>query len=144
MSQVDTSRCYVDADFAGQRRRFVLRIGEIAELERLTGSGIGAVFMRIGAHQFTSRDVWDTIRLGLEGGGMDPMEATALCLRYHPPAYPLMTFIPLAGQIVAAAVNGLPDLGKAEAEGSEAGPATSPSSTEPGRSSGGRRRRSTR
>lgn len=146
MSAADTARTVVTAPFAGRERRFCLRLGEIAELERLTGTGIGALFMRIGAHQFGHRDVWDTIRLGLEGGGeTSAAEATALVMRYH--GEPLMDFLPLAGAIVAACVNGVPrretdPAGNAPAEGPSADPATSPSSTPPGRSSAGRRRRS--
>jgi hypothetical protein len=134
MSAATTGRTVVDADFAGQRRRFQLRIGEIGELERLTGTGIGAILMRIASHQFSVRDVWETIRLGLEGGGTPAIEASALVLRYRDA--PLIDFLPLAGSIVAAAVNGVPTnatAGKPAAEGSPpTPPATSPPSTPPG------------
>lgn len=140
MSEADTSRTMVTAPFAGRECNFQLRLGEMAELERLTGAGIGAIFMRLGTHQFSHRDIWDTIRLGLEGGGMSGLAASALVLRYQ--SEPLMDYLPLAGQIVAAAVNGVPK-GKAEAEGeTTADPATSRSSLAPGRSRGSRRRKS--
>lgn len=130
MSEADTSRTLVTAPFAGRECRFQLRLGEMAELERLCGAGIGAIFMRLGTHQFGHRDVWDTIRLGLEGGGMSGIAASALVVRYQ--NEPLMDYLPLAGQIVSAAVNGVPK-GKAETEGeSPADPATSRSSSEPG------------
>lgn len=129
MSEHETGRTVVDADFAGRRRRFCLRLGEMGELERLTGQGIGAIFMRLGTHQFGVTEVWDTIRLGLEGGGASAVEASALVMRYQD--QPLMDFMPLAGRIVAAAVNGVPAAGKDEAEGTSDGPATSPSSTQP-------------
>lgn len=112
----------------------------MAELERLCGAGIGAIFVRLGSHQFTHRDIWDTIRLGLEGGGMSGLTASALVLRYQ--NEPLMDYLPLAGQIVAAAVNGVPK-GKAETEGeSQADPVTSRSSSQPGRSRGSRQKKS--
>ncbi|MGC5781620.1 gene transfer agent family protein [Methylobacterium sp. NFXW15] len=133
MTDVVTGRTVVDADFAGQPRRFQLRLGEIGELERLTGSGIGAILLRIASHQFSVRDVWDTIRLGLEGGGTPAVEASALVLRYRDE--PLVDFLPLAGSIVAAAVNGVPKAppGKPATEGrAPTAPATSPSSTPPG------------
>jgi len=141
----ETGRTLVTADFAGRSCRFQLRLGEMAELERLCGAGIGAIFMRLGTHQFSHRDVWDTIRLGLEGGGLSGIAASALVLRYQDD--PLMDYLPLAGQIVAAAVNGVPRssdaAGKAEAEGeSQAGPATSRSSSQPGRSQASRRKTS--
>jgi hypothetical protein len=139
VSGADTSRTLVTATFAGRECRFQLRLGEMAELERLCGAGIGAIFMRLGTHQFTHRDVWDTIRLGLEGGGMSGVSASAMLVRYQDE--PLIDYLPLAGQIVSAAVNGVPK-GKAEAEGeSQADPATSRSSSEPGQSRGSRRRR---
>ncbi|WP_342163075.1 gene transfer agent family protein [Methylobacterium sp. SD21] len=139
MNEADTSRTLVSAAFAGREHRFQLRLGEMAELERLCGAGIGAIFMRLGTHQFTHRDIWDTIRLGLEGGGMGSIEASATVMRYQDE--PLMDYLPLAGQIVSAAVNGVPK-GKAEAEGeSQADPATSRSSSEPGRSRAFRRKR---
>ena len=145
MSGAETGRTLVTADFAGRPCRFQLRLGEIAELERLCGAGIGAIFMRLGTHQFSHRDVWDTIRLGLEGGGLSGVAASALVLRYQDE--PLMEYLPLAGRIVAAAVNGVPKAadaaGNAATEGEEtADPATSRSSTAPGRSRASRRRRS--
>ncbi|MFC6741164.1 gene transfer agent family protein [Methylobacterium tardum] len=82
------------ADFAGRPCRFQLRLGEMTELERLCGAGIGAIFMRLGTHQFSHRDVWDTIRLGLEGGGMSGIAASALVLHYQDD--PLMDHLPLA------------------------------------------------
>jgi hypothetical protein len=140
VSEADTSRTLVTAPFAGRECRFQLRLGEMAELERLCGSGIGAIFMRLGTHQFSHRDIWDTIRLGLEGGGMSGLAASALVVRYQ--NEPLMDYVPLAGQIVAAAVNGVPK-GKAGAEGeSQADPATSRSSSEQPRSRGSRRKKS--
>lgn len=141
MSGAETGRTLVTAPFAGRSCRFQLRLGEMAELERLCGAGIGAIFMRLGTHQFTHRDVWDAIRLGLEGGGMSGVAASALVLRYQDE--PLMDYLPLAGQIVAAAVNGVPKAsaaGKAATEGeSQADPATSRSSSRPGRSRASRR-----
>ncbi len=117
----------------------------MAELERLCGAGIGAIFMRLGTHQFSHRDVWDTIRLGLEGGGLSGVAASALVLRYQDE--PLMEYLPLAGRIVAAAVNGVPKAadaaGNAAAEGEgTTTPATSRSSTAPGPARASRRRRS--
>ena len=132
--------------FAGRDWRFYLRFGEITELERLTGMGIGPIFMRIGAQQFGHRDVWDTSRLGLEGGReTSAAEATVLVMRYQ--GEPLTDFLPLAGAIVAACVNGVPrretdSAGNAPAERSSADPVTSLSSTPSSRSSAGRRKRS--
>ncbi|MGX9983724.1 gene transfer agent family protein [Methylobacterium fujisawaense] len=145
MSGAETGSTLVTADFAGRPCRFQLRLREMAELERLCGAGIGAIFMRLGMHQFPHQDVWDAIRLGLEGSGLSGIAASALVLRYQDD--PLMDHLPLAGRIVAAAANGVPKAadaaGNAEAEEEgTAAPATSRSSTAPGRSRASRRKRS--
>ncbi|HVL73319.1 MAG TPA: gene transfer agent family protein [Beijerinckiaceae bacterium] len=133
MSRLDTSRTAIDADFAGRRRRFQLRIGEIGELERLCGAGIGEIALRLQLHTFRAADVWEPIRLGLEGGGAGETEATALVVRYQ--SQPIADYIGLAARIVDAALSGAPKPdakaarpGKAMAEGV---PATSPPSTSP-------------
>ncbi|RVU17501.1 gene transfer agent family protein [Methylobacterium oryzihabitans] len=133
MIAADTSRTRVRAPFGGRERSFQLRLGEMAELERLCGAGIGEIMARLATHRFTVNDVWETIRLGLEGAGTTPIEAQALVMRYHPPAWPLGEFLALAAEIVTASVSGVP-AGKAGTEGSDApAPATSPSTSPPGR-----------
>lgn len=67
----------------------------ILELERLSGIGIGAIFKRLIANDFRHRDLTDTIRLALIGGGTEPEEATALVATYVTPA-PLTKVLPLA------------------------------------------------
>ncbi|ACL56993.1 gene transfer agent family protein [Methylobacterium nodulans] len=127
MSETDTSRTLVRAPFGGRERSFQLRLGEIAELERLCNAGIGEIMLRLATHRFGVNDVWEPIRLGLEGAGASAVEAQALVMRYHPPVYPVADFLDLAAQIVRAAVSGVPQ-GKAETEGgSAAAPETSPS-----------------
>lgn len=136
MSGADTSRTLVRAPFAGRQRNFQLRLGEIAELERLCGAGIGEIMARLATHRFGVNDVWEPIRLALEGAGSSPIEAEALVMRYHPPHYPIADFLELAARIVTAAVSGVPE-GNGDTEGgATATPATSPSSSEPGPSSG--------
>lgn len=130
MSRIDTSRTVHHAPFAGRERRFQLRLAEICELERLAGAGIGEVALRLSAHTFRLADVRETIRLGLMGGGASEPEATALVIGNFD-GRPLADYLPLAGEIVRAALSGVePDEGKAEAE-SRDGPATSPPSFAP-------------
>lgn len=131
MSKADTSKTVLFAPFAGHERRFCLPLGKIADLERLCGAGIGGIMVRLGTHQFKASDIWDTIRLGLEGGGMTGPEATATCMPYH--GEPLIWYAELAAQILQAAVNGIPEVAeddKKKAQTSES-PATSPTSTQP-------------
>lgn len=143
MSESDTSRTTVRAAFAGRERNFCLRLSEMAELERLCGAGIGEIMARLATHRFTVNDIWEAIRLGLEGGGASAVEAQALVMRYHPPHYPLMDFADLAARIVQGAVSGVPK-GNDETEGKGLAPGTSPSSSEPGPSRASRRRTSKR
>jgi hypothetical protein len=109
VSKADTSKTVLFAPFAGQERRFKLPLGKIADLERISGAGIGAIMVRLATHQFKASDIWEPIRLGLEGGGMSEPEATATCMAYHDE--PLMWRAELASQILQAAVNGIPQEG---------------------------------
>jgi hypothetical protein len=142
MSESDTSRTMVRAAFGGRERNFQLRLGEMSELERLCNAGIGEIMARLATHRFGVNDIWEPIRLGLEGAGSSPIEAQALVMRYHPPAYPIADFLQLAVQIVQGAVSGVPE-GNVETEGaSDQGPETSPSSSEPAPSRAIRRKTS--
>lgn len=136
MSGTDTSRTALTRPFAGQSRRFQLRIGELGELERVCSAGIGEIMVRLAAHRFYHADIRETVRLGLEGGGMSEPEATALVMRYVDPA-PLSEHIALAGRILNKAVSGveMPE-GNDDGEGNDASPATSPLSTDQGQPSG--------
>ena len=136
MSAIDTSRTAIDRPFAGRTRRFQLRIGEIGELERLCGAGIGEIGLRLVQHRFYARDVWEAIRLGLEGGGASESLATGLVQRYQ--AQPIAEHIGLATAIIDAALSGVAleaEPGKDQAEGAD-DPATSPPSTTPAASPG--------
>lgn len=68
--------------FGGERRKFALKIKQIDELQRLCGAGIGEIIARMHNHTFYVRDVYDTIRLGLIGGGEQDVVAFALCETY--------------------------------------------------------------
>lgn len=130
MKEANTSRTAVDAAFAGRRRTFRLRIGEMGELERLCDAGIGEIMLRLASHRFRVSDIRETIRLGLEGGGMAEPEATALVMRYVDDE-PLSDHLQIAADILSAAVSGVPiEPGNADREGPST-PATSPVSTPP-------------
>lgn len=73
----------------------------IGELERLTGCGFGALVTRIMERKFYAVDVFETIRLGLIGGGTDPQEAARL-MRIYADDVPLAQVLPLAIEIVNA------------------------------------------
>ena len=124
--EIDTSRTLIERPFAGRTRKFQLRYGEIEALERQCGVGIGEVMLRLGTHRFKAADIWETVRLGLEGAGMPEMDATAVVMPYHATA--LAGHLQLAADIISAAVTGVPAPGKPEGAADTA-PATSPKST---------------
>lgn len=134
-AEAETGATAYFATFAGRRRRFQLRLGEIEELERLCGAGIGEISLRLAGHRFRNSDVRETVRLGLEGGGLGEAEASALVGRYVD-GRPLTDSIGIAAKVIEAAVAGIPDddPGKHEAERS-ADQETSPPSSEPARPS---------
>jgi hypothetical protein len=129
-SKADTSKTVFYAPFAGHQRRFKLPLGKIADLERLCGAGIGAIMVRLATHQFKGCDVWETIRLSLEGGGMSEPEATATCMPYHDE--PLMWHVELASRCLTAAVNGVPneEVDTDDTKKKSESPATSRTSTQ--------------
>jgi len=65
-------------EFAGRERDFRLAIGELGALERVCGAGIGAIALRLIGHQFYAADIWETIRLALQGGGLAEIDASAI------------------------------------------------------------------
>lgn len=68
--------------FGDQEHRFHLSPDMVMELERRTGSGIGAIYRRFIAADFGFADLVEVIRLGLIGGGMEPKEAASLVTTY--------------------------------------------------------------
>lgn len=119
----------VHAVFAGRERKFELRLGEIGELERLCGAGLGAIMLRLATMQWRWDDVRETVRLGLMGGGMSEPDATALAMAQLDKP-PFGRFLQLANDIIVASVNGADPPKKAEAETpTSAAPATSAAST---------------
>lgn len=123
------------APFAGQGRTFRLRLGEVGELERLCNAGIGAIAMRLATHQFYNADVRETVRLGLQGGGLDEPTATALIMSAFDDR-PLSAHIELAALIIKAYLDGIPDeLKKKEPDANVPAPASSPATSPDGTAS---------
>lgn len=118
--------------FAGRERSFILRIGEVGELERLCNAGIGMIALRLSTHQFYVADVREAIRLALQGGGLGEPEATALVMSSID-ENPLADHLDLAANIVQAYLNGLPEPLKkkeqAESDQTPSSPEISPDGT---------------
>ena len=120
---------YVDLAFADGRYRFQLRFKQIVELERVTGSRIGAIYGAVVAGHFgvgllshsearyADSFLVETIRQGLIGGGKGwvndiEMEVSSLRANMLIESYvidrPIAERWTLAKVILSAVVNGLP------------------------------------
>lgn len=73
------------AFFGDREHTFCLTPPMIAELERATDSAVGAIYGRLSRMEFAMRDVRETIRLGLIGGGMTPQRAAEMIETYVDP-----------------------------------------------------------
>src|SRR5690606_11684433 len=73
----------IELEWGGGTYLFALKSKQIEELEHLTGVGIGRLTARVvTGDDFYFRDVRETIRLGLVGGGTPMVEATRLVNAY--------------------------------------------------------------
>ena len=68
--------------FGDAEYSFRLTAPLIIELERATGTGIGALCARLFAKQFSQTDITETIRLALIGAGTDPKRAAQIIAAY--------------------------------------------------------------
>jgi Protein of unknown function (DUF3356). len=103
-----TDRITLRAFFGDRERAFTLTDPMIAELERQTGLGIGALYAKLINLGYSAQLLKETIRLGLIGGGTSPDEAAQLCAAYVENR-PLAEIFPLAFEIMDARWNGIED-----------------------------------
>lgn len=87
---------------------FQLNIAELEELQELTDAGPEEVFHRVSEGRWRVADIRETIRLGLKGGGMEPLKARAMIDRYAASG-DLANQKALVTAILAAALVGAPD-----------------------------------
>ncbi|SHH04091.1 Phage tail tube protein, GTA-gp10 [Kaistia soli DSM 19436] len=92
---------------------FCLTPANVAELERLTGAGIGTLFSRVIARAFYLSDLAEIIRLALIGGGMSPERALHL-VGVYVTGRPLNETYPLALAILERLWFGADDQADAE------------------------------
>lgn len=97
--------------------KFRLAIGQLRELQDKCGAGPLEVLDRLATRRWRVEDVRETMRLGLIGGGMEPIKAIPL-VKHYIDERPLMESIPAAQAVLMAALVGVPDdeVGKGEAE----------------------------
>ncbi|UWQ40071.1 gene transfer agent family protein [Leisingera aquaemixtae] len=96
------------AFFGDGEHTFALTDDMIAELERLSGLGIGALYLRTAQMQFTLADLVEIIRLGLIGGGITPERAAQLTDTYARNR-PIDELFPLALDVLEARMSGAAD-----------------------------------
>lgn len=118
---------------------FALKWGQLVELQEKTDAGPYFLLSRLHDGNWRVGDIREVIRLGLIGGGMEPIKALGMVKRYvedRPPMENLTT----AQAILGVAVMGVPEerVGKADAGAevskrrSRAAKSASPASTEQG------------
>jgi hypothetical protein len=95
------------AFFGDGEREFRLTPILIAELERKTGAGIGALYKRVLSQGFYHADLTEIVRLALVGGGESPKIAASLTEVYAANR-PLIETLPLALSILETAFYGAP------------------------------------
>lgn len=99
----------VELDFADGTYGFRLAIGELEELQEKTGVGPYALLRRLLSNDWKIEDVRETIRLGLIGGGKEPVPAKKLVERYVDQRSDWLNNAMLAQAIVSAALVGAPE-----------------------------------
>jgi hypothetical protein len=120
----------IELDFGDGRYPFRLAWAQLISLQEKTDAGPFMLQQRLLKGDWRVQDIAETIRWGLIGGGMVPLEATKL-VRLFVETRPLLESLPVAMGIIAAALIGSPEEGTlGEAGGGEAakgnGSTTSP------------------
>ncbi|MBN9472267.1 MAG: gene transfer agent family protein [Bosea sp.] len=117
------SLCAIDFDWADGHYTFALPIAQLEELQRLCDAGPMVVAERLRHGVWKIEDIHATLRLGLIGGGMEPIAALRLVKTYvHDRPWGENVLPALA--IINAALFGKPDepVGKSPADGEESDP----------------------
>ena len=99
--------------------RFRLPIDQIFELQDKTDCGPYVLLERFRNSTWRAQDVRETIRLALIGGGMKPVQALTLVVRYIDKR-PLAENVPAALMIMTAAVVGVPGDAPGKSKGAAA------------------------
>lgn len=89
------------AFFGDAEYDFTLTDPMLAELEKITGLGVGALYFQMLNLAYPAEYLREIIRLGLIGGGMNPEQAKRLCDAYGVNR-PLAEVLGLAFEIMAA------------------------------------------
>lgn len=69
-------------DFGPCEQTFRLAFGELVELQEVTGKGPHRIQEDLISKDWAPKDITETLRIGLIGGGLEPIDALALVRRY--------------------------------------------------------------
>ncbi len=97
----------VEAPFGDGVQRFRLTIGGAEELEEKCDAGLVVIARRLASGEWKVRDVRETIRIGLVGGGMDATRALVLIERYASDNLDRLRMLALS--ILSPVLFGVPD-----------------------------------
>lgn len=103
----------VDLTWQGGEHSFALPIEMLRALQDKCDAGPAYILQRLGTQRWYVDDVVSTIRLGLEGGGMDKDDARKL-VRKHVEDRPLSESVLTAQAILMAALYGGEEAGEAD------------------------------
>lgn len=117
------SLCAVTLIWADGEHAFALPIAQLEELQSKCDAGPLVIARRLEAGTWQYEDVYHTLRLGLIGGGMAPVEALKLT-RLYVLERPWIENVYPALAVLQAAILGKPDepVGKSPADGEESAP----------------------
>lgn len=99
----------VTADFGDGEYAFRLAIGQLEELQEKTDAGPYVVLRRLFDGTWRVADIRETIRLGLIGGGLEPLKALNLVRRYIDDRGSWLASASIAQAILGASLSGAPE-----------------------------------
>lgn len=114
-------------DFGDGTYSFRLALGELEELQEKTGAGPFVVLRRLFDGTWRVADIRETIRLGLIGGGVEPLKALNLVRRYVDDRADWIGNASIAQAVLGAALSGAAEeeAGKDDAPGAGEDPLNS-------------------
>lgn len=104
-----TMSASIELFFGDKKYTFRLVLGELQELESVSGKGVFAIFRALSSMDATTDMIRHVIRLGLIGGGLKPQPAADLVRRYVDERPDWYLNAQLAYGILGAALTG-PDI----------------------------------
>ena len=99
----------ITADFGDGAYVFRLPLGQLEELQETTGFGPFKLAQRLLQGEWAPKDVMETLRLGLIGGGAKSMDALRLVRNYAAEEAYWLDNVDLAQRVIWAALAGAPE-----------------------------------